>query len=74
MASSSGPMSMNGDNKTGIGLSLSRLTHWLLGREAHPKVVQGTADLHHEVANTLFPQTEPVFHNATALHATNQWC
>ena len=48
-------------------LSLSRLNHWLPGREAHPEVVQGTADFHDDIADALLPQAHPVFHDATAL-------
>ena len=29
--------------------------------------MQGTADLHHEIADALFPQPHPVFDDATAL-------
>jgi hypothetical protein len=36
-------------------LSLSRLNHRLPGREAHPEVVQGTTDVHHQTADTLLP-------------------
>src|SRR5439155_21991211 len=50
-----------------LHLSLSRLSHRLPGREAHPKVMQGTAELHHQIADALLPQTDPVFDNATAL-------
>jgi hypothetical protein len=50
--------------------SLSRLNHRLSGREAHPEVVQGTAEFHHQIADALLPQPDPVFHHATALHAT----
>src|SRR6266852_3225082 len=50
-------------------LSLSRLNHWLPGCEAHPEVVQSTAAFHHEITDALLPQTDPVFHKATALHA-----
>jgi hypothetical protein len=31
-------------------LSLSRLNHWLPRGQAHPEVVQGTAEFHHEIA------------------------
>jgi integrase/recombinase XerD len=55
---------------TGKGLSLSRLNHWLPGCEAHPEVVQGTAEFHHQITDARLPQPDPVFHNATALHAT----
>src|SRR2546427_13284264 len=37
-------------------LSLSRLNHWLPGREAHPEVVQGATDFHHQIADALLPQ------------------
>src|SRR4029434_2585593 len=53
-----------------ICLSLSRLSHWLPRGQAHPEVVQGTAEFHHQIADTLLPQAEPVFHNATTLDAT----
>jgi hypothetical protein len=48
-------------------LSLSRLNHRLLGCEAHLEVVQGTADFHHDIADALLPEADPVFHDATAL-------
>src|SRR6266849_2531175 len=51
-------------------LSLSRLNHGQPGVQAHPKIVQGTADLHHEIADALLPQPDPVFHNTTTLHPT----
>ena len=51
-------------------LSLSRLNHGLPGCETHPEVMQRTAEFHDQIADALFPQTDPVFHNATALHAT----
>src|SRR5713101_3689654 len=52
-----------------IHLSLSRLNHWLPRAQAHPKVMQGTADFHHQIAAAFLPQTDPVFDNATALDA-----
>src|SRR5262249_5638229 len=48
-------------------LSLSRLKHGQPGVQAHPEIVQGTAELHHEIADTLLPQADPVFHNPTLL-------
>src|SRR5690242_15447658 len=48
-------------------LSLSRLSHWLPGSQAHPKVMQGAADFHHDIADTLLPQTDPVSDDAAAL-------
>jgi hypothetical protein len=39
------------------------------GVQAHPEIVQGTAELHHEIADALLPQVDPVFHNATTLDA-----
>src|SRR2546422_9453458 len=56
-------------NQTGIELSLSRLNHGQPGVQAHPEIVQGTAELHHEIADALLPQADPVFHNATTLDA-----
>jgi hypothetical protein len=49
------------ETRTAIPLSLSRLNHRLPGREAHPKVMERTADLHHQIANTLLPQADAVF-------------
>src|SRR6266487_3501116 len=51
-------------------LSLSRLNHRLPGGEAHPEVVQGTTEFHHEIADTLLPQADPVFNDAAALDTT----
>src|SRR5689334_4655136 len=48
-------------------LSLSRLDHWLPRGQAHPKVMQGTADFHHHIADALLPQADPVFDDAAAL-------
>src|SRR5262252_672867 len=50
-------------------MSLSRLNHGQPGVQAHPDMVQGTAELHHEIADSLLPQAAPVFHNATPLDA-----
>src|SRR5215467_976311 len=49
-------------------MSLSRFNHGQPGVQAHPEIVQGTAELHHEIADALLPQADPVFHNATTLH------
>ena len=51
----------------GKQMSLSRLNHWLPGREAHPEVVQGTTEFHYEITNSLLPQAAPVFDDAAAL-------
>src|SRR5262249_42109373 len=62
---------LGGSNLLCIGgcqWSVSRCNHWLPGREAHPDVVQGTADLHPLIADALLPQPEPVFDKATTLH------
>jgi hypothetical protein len=32
-------------------------------------VVQGTAEFHHQITDTLLPQADAVFHDATAFHA-----
>src|SRR5262245_40845631 len=50
-------------------MSLSRLNHGQPGVQAHPEIVQGTAELHHEIADALLPQADPVFHNTTPLDA-----
>jgi hypothetical protein len=49
-------------------VSLFRLNQGLPGREAHPEVMQGTTEFHHEITDPLLPQADPVFHDATALH------
>jgi len=48
-------------------LSLSRLNHWLPRSQAHPEVVHGTAQFHHQIADTRLPQADPVLHEAAAL-------
>src|SRR5262244_2193586 len=50
-------------------LSLSRLNHRQPGVQAHPEIVQGTAELHREIAHARLPQADPVFHNPTTLDA-----
>ena len=52
-----------------VYLSLSRLNHWLPGCETDPEVMQGTAEFHHEIADALLPQPDPVFDDAAALDA-----
>jgi hypothetical protein len=32
--------------------------------------MQGTTEFHDQIADAVLPQTEPVFHHATTLHAT----
>src|SRR2546426_10298884 len=49
-------------------VSLSRLNHWLPRGQAHPEVVQGTAQFHDEIADARLPQADLVFDDATALH------
>src|SRR5262249_36474443 len=49
-----------------VRLSLSRLNHWLPWGQAHPEVVQGTADGHHQITDACFPQADAVFHDAAA--------
>src|SRR5881409_705903 len=53
----------------GLVLSLSRLNHRLPRGQTNPEVMQGTADLHHEIADAVFPQPHPVFDDPTALDA-----
>jgi len=52
-----------------IELSLSRLNHGQQGVQAHPEIVQGTAEFHHEIADALLPQADAVFHNTITLDA-----
>src|SRR5262249_20576247 len=51
-------------------LSLSRLNHWLPRGQANTEVMQRTTEFHHQIAPTLLPQADAVFHNATALDPT----
>jgi len=51
-------------------LRLSRLSHRLPRREAHPQIMERTADFHHQITDALLPQANAVFHDATALDAT----
>ena len=51
-------------------LSLSRLNHGQPRIQAHPDIVQGTAQFHHESTAARLPQTAPVFDNAAALDTT----
>ena len=51
-------------------LSLSRLYHRLPWGQAYPEVVQGTAEFHHEITDTLLPQADPVFDDAATLDTT----
>ena len=53
-----------------VRLSLSRLNHRLPRGQTDPEVMQGTTDFHHEIADAVLPQPEPVFDNAAALDAT----
>ncbi len=48
-------------------VSLSRLNHRLPRREAYPEVMQGTTEFHHQIADALLPQADPVFDDAAAL-------
>src|SRR5438876_7145790 len=52
-----------------IYLSLSRLNHWLPWAQAHPEVMQGTTEFHHEIADAVLPQPDPVFDDTAALDA-----
>src|SRR5215510_9185075 len=51
-------------------LSLSRLNHGQPRVQAHPEIMQGTAQFHHEITDPGLPQTDPVFDNAAALDTT----
>src|SRR6266568_1531855 len=56
-----------GEQSPPIHLSLPRLNHRLPRGQAHPEIMQGTADFHHDIADTRLPQTDPVFDDARAL-------
>ena len=60
---------LDGSKRSVIHLSLSRLNHGQPGVQAHPEIVQGATELHHQIADALLPQAHPVFHNATPLDA-----
>src|SRR5438874_13255164 len=45
-------------------MSLFRLSHWLPRGQAHPEVMERTAKFHHQIADALLPQAEPVFDDA----------
>ena len=38
--------------------------------QAHPEVVQGTAEFHDQITDAFFPQTDAVFDNAATLDTT----
>ena len=48
-------------------MSLSRLNHGQPGVQAHPEIVQGTTELHHQIADALLPQADAVLHDASTL-------
>src|SRR4029434_9587923 len=48
-------------------VSLSRLNHRLPRGQAHPEVVEGAAEFHHEITDASLPQADAVFHDAAAL-------
>src|SRR6266581_5291000 len=52
-----------------IQLSLSRLNHRLPRGQTDPEVMQGTAEFHHEIADAVLPQPDPVFDDTAALDA-----
>jgi hypothetical protein len=60
---------LSGERGEMVQMSLSRLNHWLPGCETHSEVMQGTTEFHHEIADALLPQPDPVFHDAAALDA-----
>ena len=54
-------------HRSWLDLSLFRLIHRLPRGQAHAEVMQGTAEFHHDIADALLPEADPVFDNATAL-------
>jgi len=55
---------------TGVEVSLSRLNHRLPRGQAHPEVVEGATEFHHEITDASLPQADAVFDNAAALDTT----
>jgi hypothetical protein len=51
-------------------MSLSRLSHWLPWGQAHPEVMQGTTEFHHQIAAAYLPEAASVFDAATAPDTT----
>ena len=62
-----GDRSIFGYENMVVQVSLSRLNHWLPWAQAHPEVVQGTTEFHHQITDARLPQADPVFDDATAL-------
>src|SRR5262245_23742086 len=56
-----------GHDTHAVKLSLSRLNHWLPRSQAHPEIVQGATEFHHQITDPMLPQAEPVLHDAAAL-------
>ena len=52
-----------------VDKSSSRLNHRLPRHQTEPKVMQRTADFHHQIAHTRFPQSAHVLDDAAALDA-----
>jgi hypothetical protein len=48
-------------------MSLSRLNYWLPRCEAYPQVMERTTDVHHDIADPLLLQADPIFDEAAAL-------
>ena len=55
-------------------MSVSRLHHGCPRREAHPKVVQGATASHHQSADALLPEAEPVLDDAATLDMAVDMC
>ena len=55
-------------------MSVSRLHHGCPRREAHPKVVQGATASHHQSADALLPEAEPVLDDAAMLDMAVDMC
>src|SRR4029450_9650641 len=59
----------------GTLLSLSRLNYRSPGCEAHPEVMQGTGEFHHEIANSLLRLVGPVEgRQKTAVRGKGRFC
>jgi hypothetical protein len=47
---------------------VSCVNRWRPWGQAHPDMMQGTGDVHHEIMDALHPQADPVVHDAPAQH------
>jgi len=46
------------------------LSHWLPRDETYPEIVQGTTEVHHELQDPSFPQTDAVWGQGAHLNSS----